>query len=261
MMQAQGRRPRNLAGLPKAERLALPESIADAVAEAIAARHILPGDRIVETTLAEQMGASRVPTREALKVLHTQGILLGGGYRGYRVASFEGESVRKVFEVRLMLETFLLRDAIRCWRSAVSDPRLLDQAIEQLATAARAGDFQASLRADLGFHRTIAQAARNDLTARLWETIARHVLIIFSLDRYRDDDLSAVVAQHEQFRDFILKQIEKPGTLDVLRRGLENHLLLGARAKAQRRRMAAGRLPPTRPTVAEARDIDRRQPD
>lgn len=222
--------------MTQARHLALPESIADAVAEGIAARRLLPGDRIVETTLAEQMGVSRVPTREALKVLHTQGILVGGGYRGYRVASFEEDSVRKVFEVRLMLEAFLLRDAIRCWRSGVSDPRLLDQAIDELAAAATAKDFGASLRADLAFHRIIAEAAHNDITARLWEAIARHVLIIFSLEKYRDDDLAAVVTQHEQFRDFILKQIEKPGSLEVLRRGLEDHLLLGARAKAQRAR-------------------------
>lgn len=225
--------PRTGAGLKKVERLALPESIADAVAEAIAARHILPGERIVETTLAARMDASRVPTREALKVLHTQGILLGGGYRGYRVASFEGEAVRKVFEVRLMLETFLLRDAVKCWRRGASDPQLLDKAIEDLEAAAKVGDFQASLRADLAFHRIIAQAARNEITAKLWEAIARHVLIIFSLEKFRDDDLRSVVAQHLEFRSFIQKQIERPGTLEALRRGLQEHLLVGARSKAQ----------------------------
>jgi DNA-binding GntR family transcriptional regulator len=212
----------------------LPESIADAVAEGIAARHILPGDRIVETTLAEQMGASRVPTREALKVLHTQGILVGGGYRGYRVASFEEDSVRRVFEVRLVLETFLLRDAVRCWRSGASDPALLDKAIERLAAAAQAKDFATTLRADLDFHRIIAKASKNEIAARLWEAIARHVLIIFSLERYRDDDLLAIVPQHEQFREFIRRQIVKPGSVDTLRRGLEDHFLLGSRAKAKR---------------------------
>ena len=51
-------------------RQSLAESIADTVAEAIANRHLMPGERVVELTLAEEMGVSRVPVREALKVLH-----------------------------------------------------------------------------------------------------------------------------------------------------------------------------------------------
>ena len=108
---------------PQPKRLLLAESIADSVAEAIATRLLMPGERIVETSLADKLGVSRVPIREALKVLHAQGILSGGGHRGYRVASFEPETIEKVLEVRLMLETFLLRDAIANWRAASRIPR------------------------------------------------------------------------------------------------------------------------------------------
>ena len=183
--------PARLRTFPQPKRTSLAESIADSIAEAIATRHLQPGERIVEMTLAERIGVSRVPIREALKVLHAQGILTGGAHRGYRVAAFGPETIEKVLELRLMLETFLLRDAIERWRQGSRIPRT-QLPIQQMEMAARSGDHSGSLRADLEFHRTIRRAAANEIAGTLWDAIARHVLIIFNLDRYRDSDLSAV---------------------------------------------------------------------
>jgi DNA-binding GntR family transcriptional regulator len=221
----------SIEAFPQPKRLLLAESIADSVAEAIATRLLSPGERIVETSLADKLGVSRVPIREALKVLHAQGILSGGGHRGYRVASFEPATIEKVMEVRLMLETFLLRDAIANWRSGAEDPVELNIAIEQMRMSAKAGDARASLRADLEFHRTICRASRNEIAATLWNAIARHVLVIFSLEPYRDKDLSKVARQHEAFRDWVLSQLNAEPSLDELRTALEDHLLLVARTR------------------------------
>jgi len=226
---------------PQPKRVSLAESIADAIAEAIATRHLQPGERIVEMTLAERIGVSRVPIREALKVLHAQGILTGGAHRGYRVAAFGPETIERVLELRLMLETFLLRDALGRWRAAVEDVGQLTLPIQQMEMAARSGDRKASLKADLEFHRTIRRAAGNETAGTLWDAIARHVLIIFNLERYRDNDLRAVPHQHEAFRTFILAQIDKPGPVEDLRQALEDHLLQVARK--QRRAPLTPRQP------------------
>jgi DNA-binding GntR family transcriptional regulator len=219
---------------PQPKRVSLAESIADSVAEAIATRHLKPGERVVETTLAERFGVSRVPIREALKVLHAQGILSGGGHRGFRVASFGPETIEKVFEVRLMLETFLLRDAVERWRSGEANIADLDVAIAQMEGAARAGDASASLRADIEFHRTICRASGNLISSTLWEAIARHVLIIFSLEAYRDNSLASVADHHRAFRDFIVGATDASLGIADYRRALEDHLLLVARAKRTR---------------------------
>jgi DNA-binding GntR family transcriptional regulator len=195
----------------------------------------VPGERVVETALAERFQVSRVPIREALKVLHAQGILSGGGHRGFRVTTFGPGTIDKVFEVRLMLETFLLRDAVERWRKGEAQVADLDAVIRQMDAAARADDRRASLRADVQFHRTICQASGNPITATLWEAIARHVLIIFSLEAYRDSNLYAIADQHRAFRDFILAAMEKPRTLDDYRLALEDHILLVARAKRARK--------------------------
>jgi DNA-binding GntR family transcriptional regulator len=220
---------------PLPQRTSLAVAIADSVAEAIATGHMVPGERVVETALAERFQVSRVPIREALKVLHAQGILSGGGHRGFRVTTFGPGTIDKVFEVRLMLETFLLRDAVERWRKGEAQVADLDAVIRQMDAAARADDRRASLRADVQFHRTICQASGNPITATLWEAIARHVLIIFSLEAYRDSNLYAIADQHRAFRDFILAAMEKPRTLDDYRLALEDHILLVARAKRARK--------------------------
>ncbi len=220
--------------LTKPTRVSLADNIADLIAKAIATRHILPGARIVETSLAERLGVSRVPIREALKVLHAQGILTGGGHRGYHVATFGPEVTQQILEVRLMLESFLLRDAIENWRSGVEDPSTLQARIEDMKRAARADDMPASLLADLDFHRAIRDAARNAIVGTLWDTIARHVMIVFNFERYRDKDLNAIAVQHEGFRDFIYAQINQPGPVEKLHEALEDHILLIERSKRRK---------------------------
>jgi DNA-binding GntR family transcriptional regulator len=221
--------------LGKPTRISLADNIADLIAKAIATRHITPGARIVETSLAERLGVSRVPIREALKVLHAQGILIGGGHRGYHVAQFGPEVTQQILEVRLMLESFLLRDAIENWRSGLEDVKALQLPIEDMKRAARADDMPASLLADLDFHRTIREAARNAIVGTLWDTIARHVLIVFNFERYRDKDLNAIAVQHEQFRDFIYAQVAKPSPPEKLHEALEDHILLIERSKRRKR--------------------------
>ena len=219
---------------PQPKRLLLTDSIANSIAEAISTRHLLPGERVVETSLAERLGVSRVPIREALKVLHAQGILTGGSHKGYRVADFGPETTQQILEVRLALEAFLLRDAIANWRAGIESIDALHAPIDMMNRAAKVGDVRASLVADLEFHRTISRASRNAVTAALWEAIARHVLIIFNFERYRDKNLAAVARQHKEFLGFLTSQIEKPGSLRTLQNALEDHMLLIERSRRRR---------------------------
>lgn len=222
----------DLGELPQPKRLSLSESVADTIAEAISTRVIAPGERIIETVLVEKLGVSRVPIREGLKVLHAQGIISGGGHKGYRVAAFDPQVTQQVMEVRLSLEAFMLRDAIANWRAGKGSPKVLDAAIEKMRVSARSGSMRNSLIADLEFHRAIRDAADNAIVGTLWDTIARHVLIVFNFERFRDEDLDAIPRQHEQFRDWIVAEVAKPETrFDDIERALEDHMLLIARKK------------------------------
>ena len=228
-------------------RNSLPDSIADIIAQAIAARTLSPGTRIVETSLAAELGVSRVPVREALKILHTQGIIDGGSHRGYRVAAFSETTVHSVQEARIEIERLFLREAITSWRTGTADPTALDAPIEVMRRAALAGELSEMLRADVAFHTVICEAAQNPILSMLWMAIARHVLTILNLARFRDTDLWVVVRRHEALRDQIRRLIARPDGGDL-------HAILQAHFLAQR---------PGRPsnTVAPVnRRASRRQP-
>jgi DNA-binding GntR family transcriptional regulator len=196
--------------LPLPRRELLTESIADAIAEAIATRHLAPGMRVVETTLARSYQTSRVPVREALKILHTQGILTGGGHRGYRVAEFNARRVAQVAEVRLLLEVVLWRDTLARWRRDGPQLAPLEAVIGRMEMAARGQDFRAMLTCDLEFHRAICVQADNDIAYSAWNNIARHTLIIFNLARHRDRDLGFVVQRHRILLDRLRRDGDEP---------------------------------------------------
>lgn len=182
--------------LPKPKREFLASAIADAIAEAVATRHLSPGMRVVETTLAKTYDTSRVPVREALKILHTQGILTGGGHRGYRVAKFSNTQIAQVTELRLMLEVILWRDAMIRWQTEGADLKDIEAQLAKMEVAARTDNFRSMLRCDLGFHSAVCEAAQNEVAYMCWQAIARHTLIIFNIARYRDTDLDVVVSRH-----------------------------------------------------------------
>jgi DNA-binding GntR family transcriptional regulator len=226
--------PKDIFRLPR--RVAMAETVADEIAWAIAAGHLDPGEKLNETDLGERMGVSRVPIREALKILHAQGIVTGEQNRGYRVAPFDEKTIRDVLEVRVQLETILLRDAILSWREQGDMATALDAPLAALQDAADKKDRAASLAADLRFHRAIAESSGNEITSTLWGAIARHVLIIFSRHDYRDDDLNAVVRHHKAFKRNIVEMIRSDADAATIRRRLEDHLLQVARSRTQERR-------------------------
>lgn len=225
--------PSSVGGLSQPKSISLPDYIANTIAEAIAMRQLKSGDRIVELTLAERLGVSRVPIREALKVLHAQGILVGGAHRGYRVADIDENTTRQLLEVRLRLETILLRDAVENWRNGKGSIAVLDVPLHELMVAARLDDKLASVNADVKFHQAFCEAAGNDIALTLWRAIARHVLIIFSQEDFRDKDLDIVVAQHVELRDFIARCVADGCTEKQISAYLNNHLLQVARRKQQ----------------------------
>lgn len=213
------------------KRRALPEMLADSIADGIAAGVLPPGHRIVETAVADQMGVSRVPLREALKVLHAQGILAGGDHKGFRVVSFDPERIRQVLEVRLDLEVLLLRDAIGGWKQGRGSLEPLKEAVEAMRRAARVGDLSAALRADLDIHRSVSEASGNEIAATLWRAIARHVLIIFSLERRDPSSIDSLVQQHQGLIQFIQQELSREYSSHRIRQHLLVHIFAASEYK------------------------------
>jgi DNA-binding GntR family transcriptional regulator len=176
----------------------LPDQIADAIVEGIAAGVLRPGQRLIELDLAGQFSVSRVPLREALKTLEAQGILERGQNRGVRVVELDETRIDRVCEVRAALETIAARYAIATYRAEPARLQRLESVLAEMAGAVQRGAWAAVNRADLAFHREICLASRNDIVITLWQGLARHVLMIFGREILAEAGQSMMVDQHRE---------------------------------------------------------------
>jgi DNA-binding GntR family transcriptional regulator len=177
----------------------LPEQIADAIVEGIAAGVLRPGQRLIELDLATQFSVSRVPLREALKTLEAQGILERGQNRGVRIVELDDSRIDKICEVRAALETIAARHAIATFRAEPARLQRLEVVLAEMEEAVQRGAWGAVNRADLAFHREICLASKNEIVITLWQGLARHVLMIFGREILTEAGQSRIVDQHREF--------------------------------------------------------------
>src|SRR5947208_10591193 len=86
----------------------LAEQAADAIVTGVSAGALKPGQRLVETELAGLLNMSRVPLREALKILEAQGIVESIPHRGTRIAMFDEARVNQIGQVRIAVARIAL---------------------------------------------------------------------------------------------------------------------------------------------------------
>ena len=177
----------------------LPDQIADAIVEGIAAGALSPGQRLIELELARQLAVSRVPLREALKTLEAQGIVAREQNRGVRIVELDEARIDRVCEVRAALETIAARGALATYRASPEHLARLDAPIRMMDDAVRRGDWAGVNKADLAFHREICLASRNEIVTTLWQGLARHVLMIFGREILTEVGQSQIVKQHRDF--------------------------------------------------------------
>lgn len=184
----------------------LSEQVADRLVEAIASRELRSEQRLIETELAAALQVSRVPIREAMRILESQGIIVASPRRGMRVATLDEAWARQLHAVRAAIERIAAHLAAAQIRA---DPKLaqrLDRCIEAIAQSR--GNWLATNKADIGFHTTIFAIADSALLWTLWNAIARHILIIFSIETYRDPDFDRVTQEHRVYLEVLLNGAE-----------------------------------------------------
>ena len=122
------------------------EQAAEAIVGAAARGVFLPGDRLVEAEIARDLGISRVPVREALRLLESQGIVVSTPYKGMRLMQVSNAGVAELLRVRLALETLAVQEALcnfgdvyRCLWPQDNTPRRLSRVLVHFEYGARLG--------------------------------------------------------------------------------------------------------------------------
>jgi DNA-binding GntR family transcriptional regulator len=196
----------------------LREQIKDVILQRIVAGEYPPGARLVETRIAQELGVSQAPVREALRDLEQLGCIVHEPFRGCSVRAFSAQELLEAFPVRAALEAL----AARLAAERITEDELLDLAelLDRMRGAAQRGDAHDQSQANAQFHATIVRAARNATLERQWSFLEpfsrtyltvsqpgldllalseRHVPILDAL-RARDGE-AAATAMHRHLMD------------------------------------------------------------
>lgn len=222
----------------------LPDALADHIVTMVATGELVAGERIFEQALADRLGVSRAPLREALRILQTQGVVRSEPNRGAFISHFGSGEMMEVLAVRQVVETAALR---RLMARAQSEPAMLDAfegPIEAMRRAALTGDRLAYCRGDLEFHACLLRLSGSTMLKPIWDLLSRDILVFLMQERDADYDYQQSVADHER-----LLGAMRRGDRREIERELAEHIG-GAEARAAARR-AAERLRAAKPSAGD----------
>ena len=135
-----------------------------------------PGERLMEIHLANRLGVSRTPIREAIRKLEREGLVTMVPRRGAEVANITEKNLKDVLEVRQALESLAIE--LACERITEENKEELRQKLDQVETAVRTGDTGAIASADVAFHDAIVEFSGNmrliQLVGNLGEQMYRY---------------------------------------------------------------------------------------
>ncbi|MFE5022480.1 GntR family transcriptional regulator [Streptomyces sp. NPDC056656] len=150
-----------------------------------------PGSKLVERELAAQIGVSRVPVRDALRVLVAEGLVTPRPRTWAVVREFTPTDIADLNEVREALEVMTFRLAAQ--RRDRAGLKQLRTRLDEELTAARAGDAVRARRAAADFHEAVTSMAANELLSELEVTLRSRMRWLLG----QHDDLLAMALEHE----------------------------------------------------------------
>lgn len=153
-----------------AERRTTPDHIADALRDAILSGTLTDGQELNQVALAEHFGVSRVPVREALRQLQAEGLISAKAHHRAVVTSLTMEHIVEIFEIRILLESYLLEKAIP--NSDAAHLAALEDLLDRLDAIEDHHEWVATNRE---FHRLLYQPSERTITIALVEQLGARI--------------------------------------------------------------------------------------
>ncbi len=184
------------------EYLPLRDVVFNTLRQAILKGELEPGERLMEIQLADRLGVSRTPIREAIRKLELEGLVLMIPRKGAEVAKISEKSLRDVLEIRRSLDELAIELAIQ--RMTEEDLLKLEEAQEAFRKAVSSSDAMTIAECDEHYHDVIYNATGNSRLVQILNNL-REQMYRYRLEYIKDSDKRQVlVVEHEQ----ILKAIQ-----------------------------------------------------
>lgn len=192
--------------------------VADQLRAAIMYGSLPPGSQLGEAELANRLGVSRGPLREAMQRLVAEGLLRSEPHRGLFVMSLETEDVRDIYVARLAVERAACEQIVRHHRvEAVAE---LTAAHSRMVAAAGLGEADGLADADQEFHETLVRVSGSARLQRMAQTllVEKRMCLAALQDKYQAD-VQALVDEHRRLVDAI-----EAGDEQLVLRRLSEHM-------------------------------------
>jgi len=161
----------------------LREIVFETLREAIIRGDLAPGERLMEMQLAEEMGVSRTPVREAIRKLELEGFVAMVPRKGAYVADYTIKDITDVFEIRAALES--LAAGLACERITEQELDELQVLVVKVGETIKEHDIDAIVQIDTEFHDRIYRASRNSRLEQMISNLREQI------QRFRATSLSS----------------------------------------------------------------------
>ena len=182
-------------------RRVLREEIREQLIDDILSGRLAPGTRIVETRLAQELGVSQAPVREALHDLELFGFVVSSPFRGTQVRNISPDDLLEIYPVRAVLEGVAARAAAT--RIDDATLALLEEALGAMRDAAARDDHRAHVAANVAFHQIIIDASGNRMLQHVWQTmrLATTTFVTQSMTQLTHRSLAEIGERHVTLLD------------------------------------------------------------
>jgi DNA-binding GntR family transcriptional regulator len=191
-------------GLVIEQPLSIREQVYKRISDLIVSGRLAPAERIAENKLAQQLGVSRTPVREALHILEMEGFLESIPRVGYKVKEIRWEEVEELCEIRKVNEILAAR-----WALVRITPEELSSLEKNLGAAqadAKKGATKSFIDHDADFHDVLIQASGSQRLMEICQILRRH------MRRYRIESLTTpesvtrAIESHRHILDQLIKR-------------------------------------------------------
>lgn len=190
------------------EYLPLRDVVFQTLRQAILKGELAPGERLMEIQLAERLGVSRTPIREAIRKLELEGLVLMIPRKGAEVAKISEKNLRDVLEVRRSLEELSIE--LACRRMEPEALAELEEKQEIFRKAVSNGNIVEIAETDEAFHDVIFRGTDNDRLEQLINNL-REQMYRYRMEYIKDEDTrQALVGEHDKIvKALRMKQVSE----------------------------------------------------
>ncbi len=194
------------------------EKVYDVIRNDILNGHIAPGERVIETRLAEQIKTSRTPVREALHMLEREGFLEAIPRVGYQVKQITWDEIEEICEIRAVNECLAARWAMQ--RMTPKELQALEENLSISEAEVEQGNPRSFVEFDAEFHEILARASGSERLLELCQMLRRHMLRYRIESIFRKENVLRAIEGHKTIVAYI-KRKEEDGVEMAIKQHLE----------------------------------------